>query len=237
MSLKSPTMLAQESFEFYKSHIMLLGGIALVPAALMVVVALLSGTAYGVGGAFAMGPVAFIGMVAVIVVSILGTAAQVLAIADPTGKNTVMKAYQSAKPYFLSYLLIAILSGITIAVGFLLFIVPGVVFAVWFCFTYFTLLIEGKKGIEAMKASKEHVRGMFLDVFVRLIVLFIIYFVIMFIVGFVFSMFSSGMMVQVATDIISVFIAPYALVYLYRLYQDVKANKVVAATIPPPVVV
>ena len=67
----------------------------------------------------------------------------------------------------LSYWWIAILSFILILGGFFLFIIPGIIFSVWFTFVYFILVNEGVKGFQAILRSKEYVKGYWFSVLLR----------------------------------------------------------------------
>lgn len=63
---------------------------------------------------------------------------------------------------------VTLLQGLTTVGGFLLFILPGFVFLVWFAFAQQALLIDGKRGLDALAQSREMCRGRFFDVAWRL---------------------------------------------------------------------
>jgi len=60
-----------------------------------------------------------------------------------------------------SFAWISLLQALTVAGGLLLFIVPGFVFLVWFGFATQALLLDEKKGIDAMSASRDLAKGRF----------------------------------------------------------------------------
>ena len=60
---------------------------------------------------------------------------------------------------FWKYLLASLLLGITIAIGFLLLIVPGIIFTLMFLFTTFIVIDREFGPIEAMKESHRITRG------------------------------------------------------------------------------
>lgn len=53
--------------------------------------------------------------------------------------------------------------------GLILFIIPGVIFGLWYTFSQQVLVLDGKQGLEALAASKELVKGRFLSVLWRLL--------------------------------------------------------------------
>ncbi len=60
-----------------------------------------------------------------------------------------------------SFAWIGLLQALTVAGGLLLFVVPGFVFLVWFGFATQALLIDGKRGIDAMSSSRDLAKGRF----------------------------------------------------------------------------
>ncbi len=92
--------------------------------------------------------------------------------------------YREAYAKILSYLWINILVGLIAFVGFLLIIIPGIIFAVWFSMAVYILIFEGTRGTKALSKSKELVKNYFWQVlwrwvapyfFFGLIVLTVIY--------------------------------------------------------------
>lgn len=62
------------------------------------------------------------------------------------------------------FVLVGILQGLVTLGGFLLLVVPGLIFLVWYSFAQQALLIDGKRGLEAMTASRDLCRGRFFTV-------------------------------------------------------------------------
>ncbi len=56
---------------------------------------------------------------------------------------------------------VCVLQGIVTLGGFLLLIIPGLVFIVWFAYAQQAALLDGKRGMEALNASRELSRGRF----------------------------------------------------------------------------
>lgn len=53
-----------------------------------------------------------------------------------------------------SFLLILAIIG-----GFIMFLIPALIFAIWFAYYFYIVIFENKKGIDALKSSKELVSG------------------------------------------------------------------------------
>jgi len=71
----------------------------------------------------------------------------------------VRAAYQNALGRFLPVLWVGILKGITIGIGLILLIVPGIIFAFWYAFAEVITALDGSGGWTAMRRSKEMTRG------------------------------------------------------------------------------
>jgi hypothetical protein len=88
---------------------------------------------------------------------------------------------KNSKKYLWSLIFVSILVSLIIFGGALLFIVPGVIFSVWYAFITNTVLFEEKKGMEAMAASKNLVIGRWWKILWRLIVPAFLYTIIAFV--------------------------------------------------------
>lgn len=67
------------------------------------------------------------------------------------------------------------LSAIFVMLGIVLFIIPGLIFSIWFAFSIHEAVINEKKVVDALKSSKELVTGRWIAVFWRLLVGIIVF--------------------------------------------------------------
>lgn len=82
--------------------------------------------------------------------------------------TSVFKEILQARKFFWKAIGVSIIYGAVIFGGFLLIIVPGIIFALWFYFSRFAVILDDKKPMEAMKFSKQLVAGRFGAVLWRL---------------------------------------------------------------------
>ncbi|TAN40314.1 MAG: hypothetical protein EPN25_08115 [Nitrospirae bacterium] len=103
------------------------------------------------------------------------------------------------------------IAGYIIFGGFLLLIVPGVIFLVWFAFGQFILAREDLRGMDALLKSKEYVRGYWPDVFLRLFLIWI----------------ASGVVgiVPCIGILFTVAFMPFMMIFIFLIYEDLKAAK------------
>lgn len=124
----------------------------------------------------------------------------------------VKPALADAWPKILSFFWISILVGLAVLGGFILLIIPGIIFSVWFAFAAYAFIFEDIRGIDALRRSKQLVNKRWWPVFGRVLVLWLIAVLVSWIKFF--------------GPIINVFLmAPFSLVFFYVLYQDLKSSK------------
>lgn len=105
---------------------------------------------------------------------------------------------------------VTILSGIVMT-GFVFGVLPGILFLVWFSFCAFILLDEDRRGMAALLASREYVRGYGWNTFGKMTVIWLLS-VIAGIIPFL-------------GQILSFLFAPFFMLYILAMYRDLKSIK------------
>lgn len=91
--------------------------------------------------------------------------ALVYAIKDSNEKIGIKESYRRGWSKFGSFILVSILSVILIGSGFLLLIIPGFIFAIWFSLATFIVIEENIGGMDALLKSREYVKGRWWEIF------------------------------------------------------------------------
>lgn len=160
---------------------------------------------------------------------------------DTTG---VVALYKKSFKKVASYWLLACLAGFITLTGFLLFVVPGIAFLIWFTFSFYILVYENRKGMDALLTSKEYVKGRALAVLGRLLFIMLIVYTLAFIIKLVQGYFVTGVkqlntlqilssdnifssllviFIFIIGEIISTCImSPVSTIYHFLLYNNVK---------------
>ena len=162
----------------------------------------------GVLGLISIGLVIFIGIVSQYALITLAV-------------NPVLSKKQALKetlPKLGSLLWISFLQSIITGVGFILFIVPGIIFLIRYSLSIYVGVIEGRKGMNALNRSKEIVHGygwpvMRWYIFMMLIQALISLLTIIPIVGFLASLASPFI------------ITPLFIIYFEKAYRVITARK------------
>ena len=129
-----------------------------------------TGTAVGSPSAILLYLLATIGLV--IFAVLLQVAVIYIAIKHAAGETaTVQDAVVWARSNFFSWIWLVLLSGLVVMGGWLLFIIPGIIAAVYIAFSQYVFVDEGAKGLAALQRSRQLVYGKFGSVLWRLFVM------------------------------------------------------------------
>lgn len=220
--MRNPIQLTTAAFGIMMQNPRLFAGIVLVPAILAFISAYLMPTpAEQVTG---MGPSGLSSIVLLIsfVVNIFMSIALILVM--PNMNLSAMDSYKQSVPYFFRYLGMSILTMIILAVGFILLVVPGIIFSVWFLFAAFVLVLENTGMVASLKQSRAYVRGRWWGVFGRMIVMLVVLIILSVILSIVLEVIPSYMISNALTSALTMFLAPFTVAYMYLMYQDVKVS-------------
>ncbi|MBC7961919.1 MAG: zinc-ribbon domain-containing protein [Steroidobacteraceae bacterium] len=103
------------------------------------------------------------------------------------------------------------LTGFIISGGFMLFIIPGIIFMVWFFFAQFILIKEDVHGMNALLKSREYVRGEWFNVALRLLLIW----AASILVG----------AIPLAGPILYIVFFPFVMIFHYLIYRDLREMK------------
>ncbi|HBH46216.1 MAG: hypothetical protein A2445_00570 [Candidatus Jacksonbacteria bacterium RIFOXYC2_FULL_44_29] len=138
-----------------------------------------------------------------------------------TGKD-LKTSFKITWQKFGSLVWVGFIYGLVVMGGYLLFIVPGIIFAIYYGFCMYTCLLEDKRGWAALARSKEIVQGFSWSILRRGILLIVAQFVLILV-----SMIPViGWVVNLASPFI---MAPLFAIYFFSIYtnlSDLKARGV-----------
>jgi hypothetical protein len=122
-----------------------------------------------------------------------------------------------------SVILVSILVGLVVAVGFILLVIPGIIFLVFLSVSIPVLIVEGRRGTEAMGRSWNLVKGNFWHAFGVIVVAALIVGIISGIIGAIGGdNWFVGWIFQAIAQIIT---APFSAIVSVLLYLDLRARR------------
>jgi len=149
-------------------------------------------------------------------VSILGSASLISAVKEVPKNWKIKGVIKEGWSKYLSFLLVSLLTGLVVGLGFLLLIIPGIIFAIWFVFSAYIVICEDKKGCKALSRSKELVKGYWWPTAKRVFALMII--TILFSLG-------SQFIPYLGQFAYMILFTPFSVIYIYLIYQNLKEIK------------
>lgn len=169
---------------------------------------------------------AALGIVALFIIQVLSQIAVYEVILE---KNVIgiKEALMRAKGKLISYLGTAFLYIVILLGGFLLFIIPGFVFLVWFMFSLVIVVAEEKQALDALRTSREYIREYFGSVLARwlfLIVAFVLFLISLSILSWMIFGSDSGIG-ETFTSALIVIVSPIGSIYFVKLYQALRRAK------------
>lgn len=225
--LISPTELLTGAWKIYKNRFWTFLGIILLPAVLLVILiplaVLIARASQELKVYLILGTVIF--GLAFGILMIWSYLALAYAIKDRQEKIGVIESFRRAKARLVPYIWTSFVSGFVVMGGFMLFIVPGIIFAVWFSQMFFVVAFEGERGMNALLKSKAYVQGRWGAVFGRLVFIAFVVIVISAVPSAIVSAFESKVIGNVLNNVISVLLAPLSAVYVFLLYENLKQTR------------
>lgn len=159
--------------------------------------------------------------------------ALLLAIKENLG---IIASYKKSLRYLLPYIWIYFLLAIIVIGGYGFFIVPGIIFSVWFSLSIYVLIFENERGMNAILRSKQLVSRRWWGVFWRLFsfyfvslmllaVVYLISFLILHWVAKYLDRFLVSQTLDAVDSCFNLFIIPFGLVYRAMIYKSLKEIK------------
>jgi len=150
-----------------------------------------------------------VGAIAGIIAGFWGFGSFISAVADES--LSIKDALDKGGQKIWSFIWLYSLLGYIVPGGFLLFLIPGVLFLVWFAFAQFILPNEDEKGMDAILKSKEYVRGYWFDVLLRLFIIWLA---------------SIGIgIIPLVGSLLSILFVPFEMIFIFLIYEDLRSLK------------
>ena len=171
-----------------------------------------------------------------LIISILSVLAFMVAIAHP---ETVIRSgsalYDQAIGLVIPYLWIIIVIGLALIGGAVLFVIPALVLSIFLNFANYTLVVENRRGLDALIASWHYIEGRWWSVAWRTIFFGALVFILSLVVNFIIFLLSSSVTAatiatyqpplsgSIVADAWSAFIiVPASIIYFYHLFLNLK---------------
>lgn len=229
LKLAGVKSLLTDSWRLYKINFAGLLKVSVIPILAIFLISILTGlTAFLVPSKTLALPIVLLLLlllVVIICVSIWGQVSLLSAVVklDNGGPVNVKESFRQGWQLLSSFIWIALISVCILIPAFALLVIPGIWLAITLSFTSYALIVENKKGFEAIKASYAYVKGYWFAVAGRIIILGLIAMIPTVILTMPFD--KNSATGNIINAIISLLVAPYASLYMYAIYKNLRALK------------
>lgn len=155
------------------------------------------------------------------------------------------ESYVRTAHYLIPMLLLSLLVAIIIAIGSILFLIPGIIFATWYYFVNYAVIFEDQTSLSSLKTSKQLVVDRWFSMTFRILIpkiIFLIGVIIMTVLtqDLIFKIFNpSNIKIELITQLVNGIFTTITLpLFIWSdtiLYFNAKNNPVVTSPIPPSV--
>ncbi len=153
------------------------------------------------------------------------------------------KGYMArSAPNLTRALITSIIVVLVIIAGGVLFLIPGLIFTIWYAFSLYPVLFEGKKPLESMSMSKKLVQGRWWKMAWRIVVpstLFVAAFriaelIILVPAGYFLPNGVLGLLTNLTDALAAALATPLTIVPLLIVYKSAQENPATITATPPP---
>jgi len=230
--------LLKRTFSVYKARLGTFVGIMILPLIVAVLGILLLIPLVFIsdpgGNFFTAISLVIIWALAMVIIGFWAQIALIFAIRDREEKIGITESFKKSWHKIISFAWVSFLAGFITLGGSMLFIIPGIIFSIWFAFSVYVLISEDLRGMNALFRSKQLVVGYWWKVlwkfFLLGIALLVPYILIYIILAFALSANLADLVVRVLSALV---ITPFASVFTFLLYEDLKRQKAQVAFEPP----
>ena len=158
------------------------------------------------------------------------------AIKDRNEKIGIKEAFRRSRGKINSFAWVLILTGFITMGGSMLFMIPGIIFSIWFIFTSYVLVSEDIGGMNALMKSKAYVQGHWWSVSWRFLALGLIFIGPFIVLAIILGAITAGITLvagktgaSIFSDsinfLITTFLTPFLITYSFLLYENLKEIK------------
>jgi hypothetical protein len=166
-------------------------------------------------------------LIAIVIISLIFPVASIL-IFEQKNVSSVFDMLKQTRRHLLPYFGTSLLSWFVIFGGGVLFILPGILIGIFFSFTGYEVVLEGKSGRAALKGSYLLVKSHFWEVVIRVIILEVGFLIISSVLT---HLAGKDIVISLVKFLFSVFSYWYTRAYFYLLYKQLKKTTTVPGSV------
>lgn len=139
-------------------------------------------------------------------------------------EKTIIDLFKDGSSYVGRFFWVSILTGLIVMLGIIALIIPGIIFAIYYSFSTWSLVYEEKRGMDALRRSKELVKNYWWAVCYRCIYIAFFYFLISLVLSIPYLFFqeksTQGQIWNFCIQFVKYVIAPIGIIYSFYIFKD-----------------
>jgi hypothetical protein len=168
---------------------------------------------------------ALLGLLISFLASIASVVASIALIAT-FGKGTdFSESYRIGFSVFWSMVWVSILVTLSVFGGAVIFLIPGIMLAVQLSFATYSLVLEGKRGMQALAQSREYVKGYWWAYVGRNLLLVLMLFAVMLIIVWPLTILFGSIFGTIFYSIVLLAFIPFSIAYHYQIFDNLRRLK------------
>jgi hypothetical protein len=216
LSLRSISSLFSDSWKLYKERWQVLVEIVLLPT----LVILLGYVLFYLGLPFSIlgGLIVFIGYI-IFIFSMLPV---IFSLHHAAGADA---SYKATLGWFWPFVWVTILEILAVMGGFIMLIIPGIWLAVALMLMMYVFVIEHRRGVDALRQSKDYIKGYWWAVLGRVLLLGLIFLAATIIIEIPVTIIAGNAARVLVTMALTLFFVPFSVIYHYIIFENLRALK------------
>jgi hypothetical protein len=220
LALNPVGKLFSDSWKLYKERFGVLTEIMLLPVLIMVLAEVL----ISLGSIFAL-----LGVLVLILGFISLVFVSLPLISSIHNNSGVDASYRNTMGLFWPFVWLVILSALAVFGGAFMLLIPGIWLAIALAMARYTFVIEGRRGIDAMRQSKDYVKGYWWAVFGRSILIGLLFMAVVIVIelplGALLAVFVGKAGAGIIGFVLTLFYVPFSTVYVYNIFENLRTLK------------
>jgi hypothetical protein len=140
-------------------------------------------------------------------------------------KTDVDDSYRAAMPLVLPFAWLAILEILAVIGGLVILIVPGIWLIFAFSLASYVFVLEGRRGLDVLRQSKNYIAGYWWAVLGRLLLLGIFLAMLSIFIQWLVVPIMGNVGGNIAAMILALFTTPFTAIFSYHIYNNLRALK------------
>jgi len=174
-----------------------------------------------IGTAISVGILLFAG---IMVVGAAMQAAMLILLKDPKEETSVIDYFKQGFSYVVPLLIVSFITFVIVFGSLFVFIIPAMIIGIFLMFTMYTVIVDNKKGMDAIKMSVGIVSQNFGAVIGRVTILWLLSFAVQMLIGMLPNDEPSAVIFYLLISFVASFaIGWFGLTYSFKLYEHAKA--------------